>query len=34
MGGPDADSLADVADEIEAFAADLGHVVLAKGPTT
>ncbi|WP_130500293.1 NAD(P)H-hydrate dehydratase [Natrinema hispanicum] len=31
MGGPDTDSLRDAADEIEAFAADLGHVVLAKG---
>ena len=31
MGGPDADSLRDAADEIEAFAAELGHVVLAKG---
>ncbi|MWV39745.1 NAD(P)H-hydrate dehydratase [Natrialba sp. INN-245] len=31
MGGPDADSLADIADEIESFAADLGHVVLVKG---
>ncbi|MFC6718749.1 NAD(P)H-hydrate dehydratase [Natrialbaceae archaeon GCM10025810] len=31
MGGPDTDDLAAVADEIEAFAADLGHVVLAKG---
>jgi len=33
MGGPDVDDLADVADEIEAFAAELGHVVLAKGAT-
>jgi len=33
MGGPDAESLPDVADEIESFAADLGHVVLAKGAT-
>ncbi|GAB3665755.1 NAD(P)H-hydrate epimerase [Halopiger thermotolerans] len=33
MGGPDADDLAAVADEIEDFAADLGHVVLAKGAT-
>ncbi|EMA31396.1 carbohydrate kinase [Halobiforma nitratireducens JCM 10879] len=32
MGGPDADDLRAVADEIESFAADLGHVVLAKGP--
>lgn len=31
MGGPDADDLRAVADEIESFAADLGHVVLAKG---
>ena len=31
MGGPDTDDLAAVADEIESFAADLGHVVLAKG---
>ncbi|ELY53072.1 carbohydrate kinase [Natronococcus jeotgali DSM 18795] len=31
MGGPDADDLAAVADEIEDFAAELGHVVLAKG---
>ncbi|ARS88517.1 NAD(P)H-hydrate dehydratase [Natrarchaeobaculum aegyptiacum] len=31
MGGPDADDLRAVADDIEAFAADLGHVVLAKG---
>ncbi|WP_306059739.1 NAD(P)H-hydrate epimerase [Natronococcus wangiae] len=31
MGGPDTDDLAAVADEIETFAADLGHVVLAKG---
>ncbi|MFA9426518.1 NAD(P)H-hydrate dehydratase [Natronorubrum sp. A-ect3] len=31
MGGPDVDALAPVADEIEAFAASLGHVVLAKG---
>lgn len=31
MGGPDAGSLQEVADEIESFAADLGHVVLAKG---
>ncbi|WP_132058279.1 NAD(P)H-hydrate dehydratase [Halorussus amylolyticus] len=33
MGGPEierADALADSADEIEAFAADLGHVVVAK----
>ncbi len=33
MGGPETDSLPEVADEIEAFAADLGHVVLAKGAT-
>ncbi len=31
MGGPDTDSLREAADEIEAFAAELGHVVLAKG---
>ncbi|MDG5759724.1 NAD(P)H-hydrate dehydratase [Natronococcus sp. A-GB1] len=31
MGGPDTDDLAAVADEIESFAADLGHLVLAKG---
>ena len=31
MGGPETDDLAAVADEIESFAADLGHVVLAKG---
>ncbi|WP_408957876.1 NAD(P)H-hydrate dehydratase [Natrinema sp. 74] len=31
MGGPDTDSLRDAADEIEDFAAELGHVVLAKG---
>ncbi len=31
MGGPEADDLRAVADEIESFAADLGHVVLAKG---
>ncbi|GAB3030087.1 NAD(P)H-hydrate dehydratase [Natronobiforma cellulositropha] len=31
MGGPDTDDLAAAADEIETFAADLGHVVLAKG---
>ncbi|AXR82188.1 NAD(P)H-hydrate dehydratase [Natrarchaeobaculum sulfurireducens] len=31
MGGPDADDLRSVADEIESFAAELGHVVLAKG---
>jgi NAD(P)H-hydrate epimerase len=31
MGGPDTDDLAAVADEIETFAAELGHVVLAKG---
>ncbi|THE63749.1 NAD(P)H-hydrate dehydratase [Salinadaptatus halalkaliphilus] len=33
MGGPDTDDLAAVAAEIEAFAAELGHVVLAKGGT-
>ncbi|WP_121741167.1 NAD(P)H-hydrate dehydratase [Natronorubrum halophilum] len=33
MGGPDVDDLAAAADEIEAFAADLGHIVLAKGAT-
>ncbi|WP_222918289.1 NAD(P)H-hydrate dehydratase [Natrinema sp. SYSU A 869] len=31
MGGPDTDDLASAADEIESFAAELGHVVLAKG---
>ncbi|QSW99476.1 NAD(P)H-hydrate dehydratase [Haloterrigena alkaliphila] len=31
MGGPDTDDLAAAADEIESFAAELGHVVLAKG---
>jgi NAD(P)H-hydrate epimerase len=31
MGGPDVDDLAAAADGIEAFAAELGHVVLAKG---
>ncbi|QCS41997.1 NAD(P)H-hydrate dehydratase [Natrinema versiforme] len=31
MGGPDTDSLRDAVDEIESFAAELGHVVLAKG---
>ncbi|OVE85741.1 NAD(P)H-hydrate dehydratase [Natronolimnobius baerhuensis] len=31
MGGPDADDLEAVADDIKSFAADLGHVVLAKG---
>ncbi|SFL16178.1 NAD(P)H-hydrate epimerase [Halogranum rubrum] len=31
MGGPDVDSLREHTDEIESFAADLGHVVLAKG---
>ncbi|MFC4541627.1 NAD(P)H-hydrate dehydratase [Halosolutus amylolyticus] len=31
MGGPDASDLREVADEIESFASDLGHVVLAKG---
>lgn len=30
MGGPDLDDLEAGADEIEAFAADLGHVVMAK----
>ena len=30
MGGPDVDDLREHVDEIEAFAADLGHVVLAK----
>ncbi|GAA0456828.1 NAD(P)H-hydrate dehydratase [Halococcus dombrowskii] len=30
MGGPDVDDLSEHVDEIEAFAADLGHVVLAK----
>ncbi|MXV62430.1 NAD(P)H-hydrate dehydratase [Natronorubrum sp. JWXQ-INN-674] len=33
MGGPDTDDLAAAADEIEAFAAELGHLVLAKGAT-
>ncbi|WP_252698323.1 NAD(P)H-hydrate dehydratase [Natronosalvus vescus] len=33
MGGPEADELRAVEDEIEAFASDLGHVVLAKGAT-
>ncbi|MDF9745826.1 NAD(P)H-hydrate dehydratase [Natrinema salsiterrestre] len=33
MGGPDTDDLAAAADEIESFAAELGHVVLAKGAT-
>ena len=33
MGGPETESLVDATAEIEAFAADLGHVVLAKGPT-
>ena len=33
MGGPDTDDLAAVVDEIESFAADLGHVILAKGAT-
>ncbi|RQG98071.1 NAD(P)H-hydrate dehydratase [Natrarchaeobius chitinivorans] len=31
MGGPEADSLPDVAAEIESLAAELDHVVLAKG---
>ncbi|MFC4438461.1 MULTISPECIES: NAD(P)H-hydrate dehydratase [Natrialbaceae] len=31
MGGPDTDSLQEDADAVESFAADLGHVVLAKG---
>ncbi|UTF54906.1 NAD(P)H-hydrate dehydratase [Natronosalvus rutilus] len=31
MGGPEAEDLRAVTDEIETFAADLGHVVLAKG---
>ncbi|MFC7213462.1 NAD(P)H-hydrate dehydratase [Saliphagus sp. GCM10025334] len=31
MGGPEADALRAVTDEIETFAAELGHVVLAKG---
>ncbi|MCU4925566.1 NAD(P)H-hydrate dehydratase [Halobacteria archaeon AArc-dxtr1] len=31
MGGPDVDDLAAAADEVESFAAELGHVVLAKG---
>ncbi|SEO80812.1 NAD(P)H-hydrate epimerase [Halogranum amylolyticum] len=31
MGGPDVDDLREHADEIESFAAELGHVVLAKG---
>lgn len=30
MGGPELDDLEEGADEIEAFAADLGHVVMAK----
>ncbi|EMA52440.1 NAD(P)H-hydrate dehydratase, partial [Halococcus salifodinae] len=30
MGGPDVDDLRSATDEIESFAADLGHVVLAK----
>jgi NAD(P)H-hydrate epimerase len=30
MGGPDVDDLRDATNEIESFAADLGHVVLAK----
>ncbi|MFP8889457.1 NAD(P)H-hydrate dehydratase [Natrialbaceae archaeon A-CW2] len=33
MGGPATDDPAAVADEIEAFARDLGHVVLVKGAT-
>lgn len=31
MGGPELEDLEEGADEIEAFAADLGHVVMAKG---
>ncbi|ELY39737.1 carbohydrate kinase [Natronorubrum tibetense GA33] len=31
MGGPDTDDLAGAADKIESFAAELGHIVLAKG---
>ncbi|RQG89948.1 NAD(P)H-hydrate dehydratase [Natrarchaeobius halalkaliphilus] len=31
MGGPATDSIGEAVDEIESFAADLGHVVLAKG---
>ncbi|MFC3958139.1 NAD(P)H-hydrate dehydratase [Halovivax cerinus] len=31
LGGPETDDLRAAADEIESFAADLGHVVLAKG---
>ncbi|AHF99946.1 yjeF family carbohydrate kinase [Halostagnicola larsenii XH-48] len=31
MGGPETDDLEAAADELEEFAADLGHVVLAKG---
>lgn len=31
MGGPELDDLETGADEIESFAADLGHVVMAKG---
>ncbi|WP_254524381.1 NAD(P)H-hydrate dehydratase [Natrinema caseinilyticum] len=31
MGGPDTDSLRETADEVADFAAELGHVVLAKG---
>jgi NAD(P)H-hydrate epimerase len=31
LGGPEADDLREVTDEIESLAADLGHVVLAKG---
>ncbi|USZ71518.1 NAD(P)H-hydrate dehydratase [Natronosalvus halobius] len=33
MGGPEADDLRVVTDEIETFAAELDHVVLAKGAT-
>ncbi|WP_458204634.1 NAD(P)H-hydrate dehydratase [Haladaptatus sp. NG-SE-30] len=33
MGGPEADDLREVTDGIETLAADLGHVVLAKGAT-
>ncbi|WP_049970400.1 bifunctional ADP-dependent NAD(P)H-hydrate dehydratase/NAD(P)H-hydrate epimerase [Haladaptatus cibarius] len=33
LGGPEAENLRDVTDEIETLADDLGHVVLAKGAT-
>ncbi|SIR14622.1 NAD(P)H-hydrate epimerase [Haladaptatus litoreus] len=33
LGGPKADDLREVTDEIETLAGDLGHVVLAKGAT-